>query len=132
MAPLATVATLTAPVLQTRPIAAGSKVGYGATFTAPADGAIATVAAGYADGVLRSLSGKGYAAFGGSTFPYAGRVSMDMITVWDEARALKPGDMVELLGASAPVDDVAARAGTIASEVLTQLACTPRSYIGPA
>jgi alanine racemase len=128
--PLATVATVTAPVLQTRAIQAGETVGYGATFTAPKDGHIATIAAGYADGVLRSLSGKGYAALDGRTFPYAGRVSMDMITLWDEAGALTPGDDVELLGAAVPVDDLAARAGTIAYEVLTQLARTPRAYHG--
>jgi len=129
---LATVATLTAPVLQTRPIKAGAAVGYGATFFAPTDGHIATIGAGYADGVLRSLSGKGYAAAHGRTFAYAGRVSMDLITLWDETGALKPGEDVELLGALAPVDDLAARAGTIAYEVLTQLARTPRSYIGLA
>lgn len=130
--PLAVVATLTAPVLQTRPIAAGASVGYGAAFTAPQDGFIATIGAGYADGVLRSLSGKGYAAAHGRTFPYAGRVSMDLITLWDDAGALKPGDDVELLGASVAPDDLAARAGTIAYEVLTQLARTPRAYHGPA
>ena len=128
---LATVATFTAPVLQTRPIPAGAPVGYGATFFAPTDGHIATIGAGYADGVLRSLSGKGYAAAHGRTFPYAGRVSMDLITLWDATGALKSGKDVELLGASVPVDDLAARAGTIAYEVLTQLARTPRHYVGP-
>jgi alanine racemase len=128
--PLRTVATMTAPVLQSRPIAAGATVGYGATFTAPRDGHIATIGAGYADGVLRSLSGTGYAAADGRTFPFAGRVSMDMITLWDETGALRAGDIVELLGPNVPVDAVAARAGTIAYEVLTQLARTPRTYGG--
>jgi alanine racemase len=128
--PLVTVATLTAPVLQTRPIAAGATVGYGATFSAPRAGHIATIGAGYADGVLRSLGGKGYAATHGRVFAFAGRVSMDMITLWDETGALRPGDRVELIGPSVPLDDVAARAGTIAYEVLTQLAHTPRTYIG--
>ena len=46
---------LTARVLQLRDVAAGDSVGYGASFLAPAPLRIATIALGYADGVLRRV-----------------------------------------------------------------------------
>ena len=60
------VARLEAPVLQIREIPPGASVGYGGTWTAPRPTRIATVAAGYADGYLRALSGRGVVgSFGG-------------------------------------------------------------------
>lgn len=117
---LATVATIDAPILQVRAVEAGESFGYGATFVAPKKMHTATVALGYADGYLRSLGGRGYGVLGGAPRPILGRVSMDLtiIDVTGCAEA-EPGAMVEFLGRSAPLDDVAARAGTAAYELLT-------------
>ena len=70
------------PVIQVRDVAAGESVGYGAAWTAPRPSRIATVAAGYADGLARALGGGHLALFAGETaVPLVGRVSMDLVTV---------------------------------------------------
>jgi alanine racemase len=120
--PMRQVASLVAPVLQLREVAAGESVGYGATWVAARPSRIATVAAGYADGYLRALSGRAAGSFAGQAVPLVGRVSMDL-TTFDvtEALGIAPGDMIELIGPDNTPDDVAARAGTIGYEILTAL-----------
>ena len=120
--PMRPTVRLEVPVLQIREIPAGTTVGYGATWTAARASRIATVAAGYADGYLRSLSGRALARHGGQDIPLVGRVSMDLITfdVTDHP-SITPGSMIELIGPGQSPDDVAARAGTIGYEVLTSL-----------
>ena len=88
---------LEAAVLQLRDLAAGDRVGYNATFTAPAPMRAATVAIGYADGLLRCWSGKGAFRHCGRDLPLIGRVSMDMV-VLDATAApdLRPGDPVQI------------------------------------
>uniref|UniRef100_UPI003593EA73 alanine racemase n=1 Tax=Blastomonas sp. TaxID=1909299 RepID=UPI003593EA73 len=81
------VMTLEARILQVRDVRAGETVGYGATFTAPADMRTATVALGYADGYKRALSGLGRFRHGDALLPVIGRVSMDLTCV-DISRAL--------------------------------------------
>jgi alanine racemase len=120
--PQACVATLSASVLQVRDIAPAQTVGYGATWTARAPTRVATIAVGYADGWMRSLSNRGGAHYRGKLLPFIGRVSMDLVTLDASAcPELAPGHRVELLGPNRPVDAVAAEAGTIGYEVLTSL-----------
>lgn len=120
---LAAAATIEAPILQVRDVEPGETFGYGATFTASKKMRTATVAVGYADGMLRSLGGRGYGVLGGVKRPILGRISMDLviIDVTDCAEAA-PGEMVEFLGPNAPLDEVAALAGTLSYEVLTTFA----------
>lgn len=117
--PVVPVATFEAPVLALREAAAGDTVGYGGTvLDAPAR--LATVGAGYADGIPRRLSGRGAVAAGGRRLPIVGRVSMDLVTVDATAAGdLREGDLVEVFGAAIPVDEVATLAGTIGYEILT-------------
>jgi alanine racemase len=120
---LAPAATIEAPILQVRDVEAGESFGYGATFTAANRMRTATVALGYADGYLRSLSGRGYGVLGGARRPILGRVSMDLIIIDVTGCAeAQPGAMVEFLGANAPLDDVARLAGTAPYEILTDFA----------
>ena len=127
-----TAAVLTAKVLQVRRIDSGSSVGYAATFRAKRPSMIATVALGYADGVPRTLSNKGAAVLGGVRVPFAGRVSMDMVTldVSDLPEPPRVGDEVELLGDRVSLGEVAATAGTNEYEILTRLHRVPRVYEG--
>jgi alanine racemase len=131
---LRTVATLEAPILQVRTVRPGESVGYGATWTATQPTRVATLAAGYADGVLRSGAPGGYGWLEGRKCPFVGRVSMDLIAVdVGDSDAARPGAYVELIGAHAPVDAVAAAAGTIAYEVLARIAGrVARCYVGEA
>jgi len=120
--PMRQVVTLDAPILQLRGIAAGETVGYGASWTASRASRIATVAAGYADGYLRVLSGRAVGTIAGQPVPLVGRVSMDLLTFdVTEAPDAAPGGMVRLIGPGNTPDEVAARAGTIGYEILTGL-----------
>jgi alanine racemase len=132
--PLRQAVSLDARIVQVRTIAAGDAVGYGARYVADGPRRIATIGVGYADGWLRTLSGRGFAYVDGVRVPIAGTVSMDSITLdvtgIPEAR-LAPGMTVELLGPNQHVDAVAAEAGTIGYEVLTRLGGRfERIYVG--
>lgn len=58
----------------------GTKISYGATYTAPADEWIATVALGYADGWLRRLQGFNLLV-DGQYCPNVGRITMDQLMI---------------------------------------------------
>ncbi|WP_420476140.1 alanine racemase [Noviherbaspirillum sp. ST9] len=122
--PMQSVVTLKARVIQTRVIDRGDCVGYGGTYRAAGRRRIATIATGYADGWLRSFSGRGFAHVDGVPVPVVGNVSMDTLAldVTDvSADRVHAGAYVDLISASQPVDDVAALAGTIGYEILTSL-----------
>ena len=122
--PYRTVAVLTGRVLQIRAIKAGDTVGYGAAFIAPKDSVLATVAAGYADGLMRSIAQRGRAVIGGYYVPYAGRISMDLcaldVSNVPESTALR-GAEVEFIGDTVTLEEVAEAAGTITHEILASL-----------
>lgn len=125
--PFLPVAHVAARILQVRDIAKGETVGYGATFTAPSPRRIATLAAGYGDGIFRRVGGdkpQAEVVISGHRAPVVGRVSMDLITADVTAlpeEAVKAGMMAEILGATLSVDHLATAAGTIGYEVLTRL-----------
>lgn len=117
---LATVATLEAQVLQVRSVPSGVTVGYGATYGVQKSGRLATVSAGYADGVPRLLSNQGQVGFKGQKLPVVGRVSMDSLVVeLPESCALGEGDWVEIFGSTVPVETIARQAQTISYEIFT-------------
>jgi alanine racemase len=134
--PMRQTVRLTGKILQVREIDRGESVGYGAAHVMDKPGRVATVAVGYADGWLRSLSHRGCGYIGGTRIPLLGRVSMDLVTFdvsgIDPAQAC-PGASVELLGKHYSVDDAAADAGTIGYEILTALGARyHRIYRDPA
>lgn len=115
------VVTLSIPVIQTRPVKAGETVGYGSHWTAKQPLTLATLAAGYADGILRAMGNRPPALYAGDTAcPLVGRVSMDLLTVDVTALETVP-DSLELLNRHQTVDDLADAAGTIGYEILTSL-----------
>ncbi|MFC0251230.1 alanine racemase [Massilia consociata] len=122
--PLRQAVSLRARVVQVRSVCEGDVVGYGAHHVCAGERRIATVAVGYADGWLRSLSGRGFAFVDGIKVPIVGRVSMDSMgldVTGIPAERIVPGAEVELMGAHQTVDEVASAAGTIGYEVLTRL-----------
>ena len=127
--PMRPVIHLYATLLQIREVKAGDSVGYGATWTADRDSRIAILAAGYGDGLPRTLSspargGPAHAYLGGQFTPIVGRVSMDLLAtdVTDVSPALaRRGARAELIGDHVTVDDMARWAGTIPYEILTSL-----------
>ncbi len=115
------VVTLSLPVIQVRDVAEGEAVGYGAAWLAPRPSRIATVSAGYADGLPRTLAGGHLALFAGETaLPLVGRVSMDLLTVDVTGLETVP-ERLDILNAHQGVDAVARAAGTIGYEILTGL-----------
>ena len=134
--PLRPVVRLSGKILQIREIDRGESVGYGAAHVMEAPGRVATVAVGYADGWLRSLSHRGCGHIAARRVPLLGRVSMDLlafdVSAIDPAHA-HPGAAIELLGDLYGVDDAAADAGTIGYEILTALGSRyHRIYRDPA
>ncbi|WP_204114764.1 alanine racemase [Shimia biformata] len=114
------VAQLTVPVIQTRLVEPGETVGYSNTWTADRPSRIATIAAGYADGIIRAMGPNAFVEAAGTRAKVVGRISMDMIAV-DVTDISEDVTEVALLSASQTVDDLADAAGTIGYEILTSL-----------
>lgn len=114
------VVTLDVPVIQVRDVLPGESVGYGNTFVAKTPTRVATIAAGYADGLIRAMGAKATLTHEGTKVPVLGRVSMDLITV-DVTALPEPPENLQLIGLHQSVDTVADFAGTIGYEILTSL-----------
>ena len=124
------VVTLSLPVVQIRDVEPGETVGYACSWTAEVPTRIATVNAGYADGLLRTLSNAAVLWHGDVPCPLVGRVSMDLITV-DVTHLDETPVSLDILGANQTIDDLADIAGTIGYEVLTGLSARYiRRYTG--
>ena len=124
------VAHVSLPVIQTRIVEVGEPVGYGNSWTAAQPIRLATVAAGYADGIHRALSGGLVLYAGDIPCPVRGRVSMDLITV-DITHLPDVPQALDLLNHVQTVDTLADIAGTIGYEILTSLGNRyQRRYIG--
>jgi alanine racemase len=127
--PMKPVVTLDVAIQQTRWIEAGGSVGYNQQWVAPRRTRLATVLAGYADGLPRGagathLSSGVDVIIAGTRCPLVGRMSMDLcvadVTALPE-HALRAGDSARLLGEEIGLDEFSARAGTIGYHVLTSL-----------
>jgi len=114
-------------VTAVRTIAVGATVGYGATFRAARTTRVALLPVGYADGLNRLLSNRGWVLVRGQRAPIVGRVSMDQATIdVTEIPGVTAGDEAVLIGTQSAVrgeeritaDDLARATGTISYEVL--------------
>ncbi|SMX36116.1 alanine racemase [Maliponia aquimaris] len=124
------VAFVDIPVIQLRDVLPGETVGYGNTWTAERPTRVATIAGGYADGILRSMSHKAFLWAGETRCPVLGRISMDLIGVDVSAVEGEP-ESLELLGRHQSVDTLADWAGSIGYEILTSLGTRyARAYTG--
>jgi alanine racemase len=91
---------------------------------------VAIVAAGYSDGLIRAAKGRGRAWFAGALRQMV-IVTMDLIAVDIGDTPARPGDRIELMGAHALIDDLAAAAGTVAHECLVRMSDrATRVYLG--
>jgi alanine racemase len=128
-APVKPAVTVAARILAVTDVAPGETVGYSATWHAKRPSRIATIAAGYADGVPRTASAPdgrpgGYVMITGHLAPMVGRISMDLITVdvtdLPEGAAM-PGEFAKLICDGLSMEDAGFAAGTIGYEILTRL-----------
>lgn len=123
---------LSLPVVQIRDVEPGETVGYAEGWVAQRPSRIATVFAGYAEGIFRALGGNLNLYSGGETCPVVGRISMDALTV-DITGLTEMPSSLELICAAQSVDNIADLAGTIGYEVLTALGQRyARHYVGRA
>ena len=129
---LKNVVTVETRVLQTRNVKQGDAISYGSTHVCQRDGRMAVLAAGYADGIHRALSGDGtklrdvvkqggQTYFNGYFMPVIGRITMDLLMIDITDVELQPGDYVELIGENISLESAAEAAGTISYELLTSL-----------
>jgi len=120
------VLTLKTRVAQVRCLPAGTTLGYGRTWCLKEPTRIATISAGYADGIPLALTNRGHVLIGGEVCPVVGRISMDYTTV-DVSRVkdVKAGDEVICLGTSGrhsvTPDDWARLKGTHAYDIICSL-----------
>ena len=121
---LTPVLSLRARVTMVRHLSRGERLSYGLRYALPEESVVATVPLGYADGVVRALSGAGAQVIvGGRLRPMAGTITMDQLMVDCGPDAdVHIGDEVVLLGTQGPhtvtAEDWAQRLGTISYEIL--------------
>ncbi|WP_425090592.1 alanine racemase [Tropicimonas sp. S265A] len=124
------VVRLSIPVVQARTVLPEETVGYGCSWAADRESVIATVAAGYADGLIRAMSNRAVLWHGPEPCPLVGRVSMDLLTV-DITGLPEIPEYLDILCPAQGVDTLAEAAGTIGYEVLTSLGGRyKRAYTG--
>ncbi|MBB5791352.1 alanine racemase [Jiangella mangrovi] len=118
--------TLTAPVVSVRRVRAGTPVGYGHTWTAPAATHLGLLPLGYADGLPRSASGpdgRAEVLVRGRRRRVVGLISMDQAVVDLGDDAVPPGEVATVFGpgddGEPTAADWAAWAGTIEHEIVT-------------
>ena len=120
------VLTLKTRVAQVRQLPAGTTLGYGRTWCLNAPAKVATISAGYADGLPLALTNRGFVFIGGRRCKIVGRISMDYTTVdVTDVPGVKAGDEVICFGkcgrdAITP-DDWAALKGTHAYDIICSL-----------
>lgn len=127
--PMQQVVSLSLPVMQHKVIKKGESIGYGQIFTAEKEMQVAVVFGGYADGILRSLSNRGFAWCNDISVPMIGRVSMDSV-FFDVTELDHRPDSVQIFKSNDCLDLLALAAGTIGYEILTSLGSRyQRQYI---
>ena len=115
---------LSTKILQIKTVPPGTCISYGRTFVTKRESVIATVAIGYADGLSRLLSNRGFFVVNGQRAPIVGRMCMDltMLDITDIIGNVNVGDEVYIFdNINVTLDDLATWSDTIGYEVLTRI-----------
>ena len=103
---------------------AGESIGYDRTYTSDSTMKVATIAIGYADGVAKSLSNKGYFTYKGHKLPILGAVCMDQIMLdSSEVPDLAVGDEVTYFGDPRDGDLLMTKVAAVAGDSQYDLLC---------
>ena len=132
---LCPVMSLRARLLNVRSVPAGSGVGYNASWVAKRPSLVAVLAAGYGDGIHRSLGNRGCVYIRGQKAPLIGIVSMD-VSMLDvtEIDSVAIGDVATLYGTEGnhtyPANVIARSLGTVTSDLISGVSRrVPRFYL---
>ncbi|HZP02444.1 MAG TPA: alanine racemase [Terriglobia bacterium] len=127
--------TFKSRVVYLKDVPSGTPLGYGAAFHTRRPSRIATVPVGYADGLSRALSNRGYAIVRDRRARIVGSISMDlcMLDVTDNP-GVDIGDEVILIGSSEhcsiTASEIAQLIGTVPYEILCSIGKrVPRIYV---
>lgn len=105
-----------------RRVKQGAFVSYGRTYEAKEERLVGVLAIGYADGLPRSLSGRGSVLVKGQRVPILGRICMDQTMIdLTGVYGVAEGDCATLIGQELPAAEMAKQAGTITNELLSRL-----------
>jgi alanine racemase len=117
--------SLTSRIVAVKGVRPGEGTGYGLRWRADSPRTLASVPAGYADGLDTRLGGRGSALVRGHRVPLVGAVSMDMLMVDVTGLDVSPGDDVVLIGRQGGDEitarEMAAAIGTIPWEIVCRL-----------
>jgi alanine racemase len=134
--PLRPVMSVKAKITYLKKVPPGTPISYGRAFTTQRESLIGTLALGYADGLSRSLTGKGRVLLRGTYAPIVGRICMDqcMIDVTDIPEASQ-GDETIVMGSHGEkrvsAEEIGEKTGTVSYEVLCGFGQRlPKVYIG--
>ncbi len=120
---------LRARVIAVKEVPAGFPISYGRTYVTEKRTKIGVVAFGYADGLMKSLSNRGYLLYGGRRLPIVGNITMDM-TILDLGDAdIRVGDWVTIVDEGRTFGDLAREAGTIPYEIMCNLSSRVRREV---
>ena len=126
------VMTVKTQVSFVKTLPAGETIGYGRTYTLTRPSVIANVPIGYADGVSRRLSNRGYMLVNGMKAPIVGKVCMDqtMLDVTDIHDVKLGSEVIVFGGHELPMELVADWADTICYEIICGVSPrVPREYV---
>ena len=132
-APLKPLMSFTSHVSHIFEVEPGETIGYSRTFRAPKKMRVATVSAGYADGVPRALSNRGRVGVDGNMCDIVGNICMDQFMIDISAyNNIKLYDRVVIFGEGGPsCEEIAELCGTISYEIYCSVAKrVGREYIG--
>jgi alanine racemase len=133
--PLRPVMSLRAKLLNVRSVPEGASVGYNASWVAKKPSRVAVLAAGYGDGIHRSLGNRGTVGIRGYVAPIIGIVSMDVVMLdVTDVPEVKVGDTATVYGTDGedvyPANVVARSIGTVTSDLISGVSGrVPRFYI---
>ena len=121
--PVREILSLKTKVISVKEMPAGIPLGYGGRYITPRNSRIATLPAGYADGMNRRLSGKGRVIVRGQFAPIVANISMDLTLIdGTDVPDLRVGEDVVIIGrqgdCSQNAIDLAEVAGMIPYEIL--------------
>jgi len=120
--PVKMVMGVKAKLITVKKLKKGERVSYNGTFQANRDMVVGVVAFGYADGLPRELSNRGYFKINGKKAPILGNITMDMTVVdLSEVGNVSPSQEVVVVGDGITFSQIASLSNTIPYEIMCRI-----------